>query len=100
MNSLGGAEVELIERLRFGESGGMQPLLDGGLGTRADLHREHLVQVVLVRLVLLACLAGEVDDGAEHVSENAGGLLGPALVAELAPERIEGRPEIADELIS
>ena len=64
MNSLGGAEVELIERFHLGEAGGMQPLLDGGLGTRADLDGEHLVQVVLVRPVLLPCLAGEVLEGA------------------------------------
>ena len=34
------------------------------------------------------------------MSEDAGGLLGPALVAELMPERVEGRPEIADQLVS
>src|SRR2546427_1246825 len=49
-----------------GKAAACQPLLDGGLGARSDLGREHLVQVVLVRPVLLACLAGEVLEGARQ----------------------------------
>src|SRR5216684_4158493 len=41
----------------------------------------------------------QLDDGAQYLSEDAGGLLGPALVAELAPEGIERWPEVADQLV-
>src|SRR3989442_2615167 len=41
----------------------------------------------------------QLDDGAQYLSEDAGGLLGPALVAELAPEGIERWPEVANQLV-
>src|SRR5882724_4871800 len=66
VHALGGVEVEGVERLELGEARLAQALAHGRLGAGGDFDGEDLVQVLLVRPVLLAGLAGEALVGAEQ----------------------------------
>jgi hypothetical protein len=59
IDTVGGNEIELVERLGLGKPRIAQPLTHGGLATRCDLDGEDLVQVVLVRPFLFASLTRE-----------------------------------------
>jgi hypothetical protein len=59
VNTVGGGEVELVERLGLREARVAQAMLHGVVASRLQLDGEHLVQVVFERPLLLACLTAE-----------------------------------------
>jgi hypothetical protein len=58
-DAIGGRKVEGVERLHLGEARFAKALADHGLMPRGELRAEHLLEIVLMRPVRVARLAGE-----------------------------------------
>ena len=63
-DAVGGGEIKRVERLDLGEARLAQALADHRLVARRQLGAEHLLQIVFVRPVRVARLAGERLKGA------------------------------------
>ena len=68
-DAVGGGEVEGVERLHLRKARLAQPLADHRLVARGLLGGEHLVEVVLVRPVRIARLAGQAFKGARDAGQ-------------------------------
>jgi transposase len=68
-DALGRREVEGVEGLHFREARLAEPLADHGLVPRRLLRGEHLMEVVFVRPVRIARLAGERFKGARDAGQ-------------------------------
>jgi hypothetical protein len=68
-DAVGGGEVEGVEGLHLRESRLAEPLADQGLVPRRLLRGEHLMEVVFVRPVRIARLAGQGFKGARDAGQ-------------------------------
>lgn len=66
VDAVGRGEVEAVDRLVLGGARRVESLLDRRVGARRELGGEHLVEILLVRPALLACLASESLEGASE----------------------------------
>ena len=68
-DAVGGGEVEGIEGLHLGKARLAQPLADDRLVARGLLRVEHLVEVIFVGPMRIACLTGQGFKGTRHARQ-------------------------------